>query len=112
LLTGVGLSYNEEQTNEGSGYKSSVEALGVVQYKKFRYSSPKISVDAQLTVYPSITDWGRVRMNFQADANIEIFKDFFVGFTFYDNFDNRPSSEAVSTNDYGLTFTVGYKFGK
>ena len=112
LLSGVGLSYNQEEFSDTNIPKRNVEALIVAQFKKFRYSSPKINIDAEYMIFPGLTDWGRVRMNLQVNTSIELFKDFMVGFTFYDNFDNRPSSTAASTNDYGLTFTLGYQFGK
>jgi hypothetical protein len=112
LLTGIGVSYNREESSESSGYIGNVEAQAVIQYKKFRYSSPKVNIDAQYIIFPSLSDLGRVRMNLQVNTNFEIFKDFTVGLTFYDNFDNRPPSGAVSTNDYGITFTMGYTFGK
>jgi hypothetical protein len=114
LLAGAGLSFNQEQQtkDKNNGYTSNLEAVAEIQYKKFRYSSPKISINADYKVFPSLTDWGRVRMNLQLNTSVEIFKDFNVGLTFYDNFDNRPSTEAASTNDYGVTFTVGYTFGK
>ncbi|HTE24613.1 DUF481 domain-containing protein [Flavitalea sp.] len=112
LLTGVGISYNEEKFYESNAYQSNVEALAIIQFKKFHYSSPKISIDAQYVVYPSLSNWGRVRMNLQVNTSVEVFKDFMVGFTFYDNYDSRPSAGAASNNDYGLTFSIGYKFGK
>ena len=112
LLTGTGLSYNREQFNDSSSYRGNVEAVGVVEFKKFRYTFPKININAQFNIYPSLSDWGRIRMNLQANTSIEIFKDFSVGFTFYDNYDNRPSSDAASTNDFGITFNIGYTFGK
>ena len=89
-----------------------MEAFAVIQYKKFRYSSPKISIDAQYILYPSLSDWGRVRMNLQVNTSIEVLKDFFVGFTFYDTYDNQSSSAGSTNNDYGLKFTLGYTFGK
>jgi hypothetical protein len=89
-----------------------VEAVGIIQYKRFRYTSPKISVDAQYVIYPGISDFGRVRMDFQLNTKIEIFKDFNVGLVFYDVFDSRPPAGAVSKNDFGINFTIGYEFGK
>jgi len=112
LLTGGGLSYNREQFNDSSSFIGNVEAMGIVEFKKFRYTFPKININAQFNIYPSLSDWGRIRMNLQANTSIEIFKDFSVGFTFYDNFDNRPSSDAASENDFGLTFSITYTFGK
>jgi hypothetical protein len=112
LLTGAGLTLNKEKTGENVSYEGNLEALAMIQFKKFRYSSPKLSIDAQYTIYPSLTDPGRIRMNLQVNTSVETFKDFFVGFTFYDNYDNRSSSSGLSNNDYGLTFTIGYTFGK
>ena len=111
LLTGTGLSYNGEQSNQSSDYTNNLEALFLVEFKKFHYSTPKISIDAHYTLYPSLTNWGRLRMDVQLDAKIEIFKDFNVGLSFYDLYDNRPPG-AASTNDFGVNFTIGYTFGK
>ena len=112
MLAGGGLSFNREQFNDSSSFINNLEAMGIIEFKKFHYTFPKININAQLNVYPSLSDWGRIRMNLQANTSIEIFKDFSVGFTFYDNFDNRPSSNAASENDFGLTFSITYTFGK
>ena len=112
LLTGGGLSVNVEDRGDSTGYRSNLEALLMIQYKKFRYVTPKISIDAQYILYPGLTDWGRIRMDLQINMSYEFFKDFNVGLSFYDSYDNRPSSKAASTNDFGLNFTIGYVFGK
>jgi hypothetical protein len=112
MLTGLGISSNIERFYESSAYQGNVEALAIIQFKKFQYSSPKISIDAQYVVYPSLSNWGRVRMNLRINTSVEVFKDFMVGFTVYDNYDSQPSSSAASNNDYSLTFNIGYKFGK
>ena len=112
LVTGAGLSFNIEESNKNIGYVKNMEALATIQFKKFRYSSPKISLDTKYTIYPNITDWGRVRMDLQFNLKYEIFKDFNIGLNFYDLYDNRPPSTAASKNDFGVNFTVGYEFGK
>ena len=112
LLTGAGLAFNLEDRGDSTGYKSNLESLFMIQYKKFRYIFPKISIDAQYLLYPSLSDWGRVRMDLQVNTSYEFFKDFNVGLSFYDSYDNRPSSKAASTNDFGINFTIGYIFGK
>src|SRR6188768_682275 len=112
LLTGAGLSFNVEDRGDSTGYKSNLEGLVMIQYKKFRYIFPKISIDAQYLLYPSLSDWGRVRMDLQVNTSYEFFKDFNVGLSFYDSYDNRPSAKAASTNDFGINFTIGYIFGK
>jgi hypothetical protein len=112
LLTAGGFSINEEQSLEASSYVSNIEALLLMEYKKFYYSTPKLSIDIDFNIYPGISNWGRIRTELNVTTSIEIFKDFFVGLTFYDNFDNRPPEGALSKNDFGVNFTVGYKFGK
>jgi hypothetical protein len=112
FLTGVGLSYNVEQSSGAGGYTNNLEALLGAQFKEFRYLTPKISIDAKFLVYPGITDWGRLRMDFQLNSKFEIFKDFNIGLSFYDNYDNRPPQGASSKNDFGINFTLGYEFGK
>lgn len=112
LLTGTGLSFNLEQSNQSTEYKTNLEALVVIQYKQFRYSSPKVSIDAGYTIFPNLSEWGRLRMDIQLNAKVEIFKDFNVGISFYDLYDNRPPAGAASKNDFGINFTIGYEFGK
>ena len=112
LLTGVGLSYNVEQSTTNSDYNSNLESLITIQFKQFRYSTPKVSIDANFTILPGLSDWGRIRMDLQLNMRYEIFKDFNVGLTFYDLYDNRPPEGAVSKNDFGVNTTLGYVFGK
>ena len=112
FLTGSGLSYNVEESDETNMYSSSLEALLTVQYKRFVYLTPKVSIDAKYTIYAGLTDWGRIRMDMNMSGKYEILKDFNVGLTFYYNYDSRPPTGALSTYDYGVNFTLGYEFGK
>ena len=112
LLTGAGLSFNVEDRGDSTGYIGNLEGLIMIQYKKFRYIFPKIRIDAQYILYPSLSNWGRVRMDLQVNTSYEFFKDFDVGLSFYDSYDNRPSEKAASKNDFGINFTIGFTFGK
>ena len=112
LLTGLGLTYNLEQSIGDPSYTGNLEGLIAVQFKEFHYTTPKISIDTKLAVYPGLTDWGRVRIDFDISSKIEIFKDFNVGLSFYNVYDSRPPSGTGSHHDYGINFTLGYEFGK
>ena len=94
--------------------KNTTTLLGmlIISFKEFKYSTPKVSIDSRLAIFPGITDWGRIRMGFNLSSKYEIFKDFNVGLNFYDEFDSRPPAGALSKNDFGLNFTIGYEFGK
>ena len=112
LLTGAGLSYNLEESSGSTSYSSSLEGMLIISFKEFKYSTPKLSIDTRLAIFPGLSDWGRVRMGFNISSKIEIFKDFNVGLNFYDDYDNRPPAGAQSKNDFGINFTIGYEFGK
>ena len=53
-----------------------------------------------------------IRMQADLNVSVEIFKDFQTGLVFYYSYDNKPPQGSLSTNDYGIMFTVGYIFGK
>ena len=112
LLAAAGFAINNEESIESSSYSTNADAVFSIQYKLYYYSSPKRSIDFSTNAYPSITDWGRVRLDFVLSTSIEVFKDFIAGINFYDKFDNRPPEGATSKNDYGITFSIGYKFHK
>ncbi len=112
LLTGGGLTYNVEQSTGSESGTNNLEGLLAIQYKEFQYSSPKISITTGLALYPGLSDWGRLRMDLQINLRIEIFKDFNVGLSFYEAYDNRPPNGNASKSDFGINFSIGYEFGK
>jgi Protein of unknown function, DUF481 len=109
---GGGLSFNMEESSGDLNYTQNLDFMAMIMYKQFKYSAPKLSIDAVYLIYPSITDWGRVRMDLQLNLKKELFKDFNVGLSFYDSYDSRPPAGAASKNDYGVNFTISYMFGK
>jgi len=112
LLAAAGLSYNQEQSVETGQFSGNLDGLFSIGYKRFYYSTPKLSINASYSVYPGISDWGRIRMQADLNVSVEIFKDFQTGLVFYYSYDNKPPQGSLSTFDYGILFTVGYTFGK
>ena len=112
LSTYTGLSANQEQSIQSSVYKSNLEVPLVVSYKRFFYSSPKQSIDANFNAFPSLSDWGRVRLEFSVATSTELFKNFNSGINFYYKYDNRPPEGAPSTNDFAINFNITYKFNQ
>jgi hypothetical protein len=112
LLAAAGFSYNQEQSVETGQFSGNLDALFNISYKRFYYSTPKLSINASYSVFPGISDWGRIRMQADLNVSVEIFKDFQTGLVFYYSYDNKPPQGSLSTNDYGILFTVGYTFGK
>jgi hypothetical protein len=60
------------------------------------------------TVYPSITEQGRVRADFKVDLKYDLPYDFFITLGFTNNFDNKPI-EGASKNDYVFQTTFGWE---
>jgi hypothetical protein len=58
--------------------------------------------------YPGITEWGRVRTDFNFDLKYEFVFDFFVNLGFTLNFDNQPV-EGADKVDYIFQTTVGWE---
>jgi hypothetical protein len=112
FLTGGGLSCNIEQYTGGSAYQGNLEAVLGLQFKEFQYITPKVSIDTKFLFYAGLTDWGRVRIDFELSSKFEIFKDFNIGLSVYDNLDSKPPVYAPTKNDFGINLTVGYEFGK
>ena len=112
LLASGGISYNQEQSIETSKFSGNLDGLFEVAYKRFYYSAPRLFIDADYLIFPGFTDWGRIRMQADLNASVEIFKDFQTGLVFYYSYDSKPPQGSSSTNDYGIMFTVGYLFGK
>jgi len=64
-------------------------------------------VGSSIVVYPGLSNWGRIRSDINANASLELFKDFFFGLDFYYKFDNQPA-EGASKSDWGFNTSIGY----
>lgn len=110
LTTGGGLQVTQEWKNDSKDSETNLEGLVTLNHQKFQYVDPEIDLNTTITVYPSITNWGRIRFNLNTNLSWEIWDDFFWKLTLYDNYDNEPSTEGDSKNDYGVTFSFGWKY--
>jgi hypothetical protein len=108
-VLGGGLSTSREVPVDGDSTQE-LEALIAARQSYFTYDTPKTNISTSVALYPSLSQWGRVRLEFNGQVNREIVKDFTVGFTIYDSFDSRPPSEGARKNDVGLSLTIGWTF--
>ena len=105
-----GLAFNREFLVGSAEAQNSLEALGTARFQAFRYKEPELQFDTNLTVYPSITDWGRVRADFTIVLSYEVFTDFFVNLNLLDTYDSNPPVEGAATNSIRFTVSVGWSF--
>jgi hypothetical protein len=106
-LTG-GISQNREWAAADDLSEDSLEAPIRLQYKVFRYDSPKTDVLVRGGYMPNLTQKGRYRFDADIAARQEIVADLFVELRYYVNFDSRPPPGALSRQDRGVTFAVGW----
>ena len=108
--TSGGLVATEEWLTGTSKSQTNLEMYGTLVYEFFQYDTPKSDISVRLTVYPSVTDWGRVRTEFDASIRKELITDFFLDVSLYLSGDNRPPLTAVATVDYGIVLSLGWTF--
>jgi hypothetical protein len=104
----AGLSVTYENLADGTEQES-LEGLINGSFSKFVYDSPKVNVDAGVTLFPSLSDWGRFRLEADATLKREIVKDFFVGLNGVESYDTKPS-EGAQSNDWNAYLSFGYSF--
>ncbi len=105
LQTGITLNY-ESFSNQGLDLqKESAEAfLGT---EANLYNIGDLNLLSRIVVYPSLTESGRWRTDFNFDLKYDLPLDFFINFGVSLNYDNQPVLEGKET-DYVLQTTVGW----
>jgi hypothetical protein len=109
LQMGGGLTASREVPLEGEA-TSQLEGLFTAQWNVFSYGFPETHVSAVFSLYPGITNGGRLRGDLNVQVRREIFRDFTIGLSLYDSFDNQPATEGAEQNDWGATISVGWTF--
>ncbi|HKO97569.1 MAG TPA: DUF481 domain-containing protein [Pyrinomonadaceae bacterium] len=86
---------------------TNADAIAGMDFVAFRFTTTDIT--SRLSVFPSLTTPGRMRMRFTSDMRIKIAADLYWGFHVYENFDSKPPVRA-DKNDLGISTSVGWKF--
>lgn len=91
----------------GKPQTTNADGLVGVDFFTFRFS--KTDIRSRVSVFPSLTTPGRMRLQTTSDLRIKIVKDLWWGFHLYESFDSKPPV-AADKNDLGVSTTVGWKF--
>jgi hypothetical protein len=86
-----------------------IEALFTFETAFYTYDRPKTNFDINLK-YPSLSDTGRQRVQLDAGARREFWKDLFVALNLYNTYDNRPPNPEANTNDVGIVLSIGWTY--
>ena len=109
LIVLVGFTGNHEIPVEGSD-TNSAEAVVGGRYTYFMYDFPKVTLNAALAVYPSLTISGRVRVEAAVSIKREIVSDFYLSLSVFDSYDSRDPTTLTAKNDWGPTVSIGWQF--
>jgi hypothetical protein len=95
---------------DGSPEQDNLEGILRLSYNLFRFTSPKVDLKTSIKFYPSITESGRLRSEFDIKFRWELFKDFFWEVDYYNSQDSQPTSGATATSDYAIITSLGWSF--
>lgn len=110
LLISAVLTANREQPTDGPS-TTNAELPISTNYSVFRYDSPKTDFTMDLKLIPNLTNWGRVRVEFNLTLRKELIKDFFLSFPqLYYSYDSEPPSETANKDDYGIQTKLEWTF--
>ena len=109
LFVAFGLSANDER-NVDADPTQNIEGLVIFRQSYYRYDRPKTNLDISFQYYPSLSNWGRQRIQLDASARREVLKDFFLAINVFDTFDSRPPSPDAAKNDVGVSFSIGWSY--
>lgn len=107
--SGAGLVVNQEQGVDTPATQN-IEAAFSFGASYYRYDRPKTNVDTKFQYYPSLSNWGRHRLQLDSSVKREMLKDFFVALNLFDSFDSRPPSPDAARNDVGIVVSLGWSY--
>ena len=108
-LTG-GVVATAENTIEGADNDTNLDGLFSADLAFYRFTTPKTNFRTSLRIWPSITDSGRVRANWDATIGQEVFtSDFSLDLTLYVTYDSSPPVGAAG-EDYGIVTSLNYTY--
>jgi len=110
----AGLVYTHETysappdpSQPGSQITDNIEGVLGLEFLFFHFKTANIV--SRLSIYPSLTTAGRVRLGYAPTLNLEIAHNLYWSFTLYENYDSKPPVNA-NKNDFGVTNSLGWKF--
>ena len=85
-------------------------ALVATNYSLFFNEYPKANVDVSNQLRFGLSEPGRFLLDLNVSARRELWRDFYIGGSLYNTYDNRPPASSTIKNDVGVTLTFGWTF--
>ncbi len=102
----AGLAFNNENYTNDTQSKNSVEMYIGGELNK--YAIGDLSLISTISVYPSLTESGRVRSDFSFDMKYDLPYDFYIKTSVTYNYDNQPA-EGAAESDYVFQTSFGWE---
>lgn len=109
VWTGGGITVNSERGVD-TGTTQNLEGVASLRASYFKYDRPRTNLDLNFEYYPSLSDWGRQRIQLDSQLRREVWKDVFLAITLFDSFDSRPPNPDSNRNDIGVTLSFGWSY--
>jgi len=104
----VGLQVITEKSRAGDTNQD-VEIYLNTNFAMWKFSTPEFDIDLSFSLYPSLTDSGRLRSDGSLRIRWELIKDLFWDITAWATTDNQ-AADAGRTTDYSITTGLGWKY--
>ena len=103
----TGLSYNNEKFSSDAEDRSSIE--GILGTELNMFDAKDLSLITRLITYPSFSESGRWRADWNFDLKYDLPLDFYVKTGITLNYDNRPV-DGASNSDYYWKLAFGWEW--
>ncbi len=105
----VGADYTKASYQAGLNQptQNNLELLLGTEYQLFHFD--RYTLQSQFLLFPGLSDFGRVRFTTNDTFSIRLSNNFYLNFSFWDNFDSRPPLSAQK-NATGLSTGLGWTF--
>ncbi|WP_439102134.1 DUF481 domain-containing protein [Congregibacter sp.] len=100
-----------EERSIGGDTQESLEGVLTLGYSRWRFDSPELKLKLDASLYPSLTENGRIRADTSATLRWEMISDLFWDFSAWGSYDNSTVEiDAAGEFDWGVTTGVGWSF--
>lgn len=111
LYAAGGLSVQRETPYDTSQVANDLAGIVALVWKVYKYTHPKIWVDASISWIPYFTTSGRNRANVNLSPKIGLVgNDLKLGFKFYYSYDSKSPTTSAASDDWGINLEITYSF--
>jgi hypothetical protein len=103
-----GLAANREWYEDETSPENNLVLVITSKYQFFIYDSPSVNLYSFINIYPYLTNFGRINLDYNLSFDWEIINDFYWDLSFYLNYDNEPQSVNASKVDYSIESGIKY----